>query len=50
LAEVVEVTPGSQADLHKRVILGSSWLRLSSPSLRCLWRPRQGWCQSRQRG
>jgi hypothetical protein len=61
LAEVVEVTPGSQVEplvsqeplpcqLRRRVILGSSWLRLGSPSLGCLGRPRQGWCRSRQRG
>jgi hypothetical protein len=50
LAEVVEVTPGSQAELRRRVILGSSWLRLGSPSLWCLGHPRQGRCRSRQRG
>jgi hypothetical protein len=55
LAEVVEVTrvfPKNRCPcrLRRRVILESSWLRLGSPSLWCLGRPRQGWCRSRQRG
>jgi hypothetical protein len=60
LAEVVEVTPGVRATrlfpkshcpcrLHRRPILESSWLRLGSPSLWCLGRPRQRWCRSWQR-
>jgi hypothetical protein len=59
-AEVVEVTPGSQAKLpvppknrcpcrlRRRAILGSSWLRLGSPSRGCLGRPRRGRYRSRQ--
>jgi hypothetical protein len=53
LAEVVEVTPGSQAEppvseeplpvlTVRRVTLGSPWLCLGSPSLWCLGRPRHG--------
>jgi hypothetical protein len=60
-AEVVEVIRGVRPTrlfpksccpcrLHRRMILGSSWLRLGSPSLWCLGRPRQGWCRSRLRG
>ncbi len=36
--------------LRRRVILGSSWLRLGSPSLGRLGRPRRGWYRSWQRG
>jgi hypothetical protein len=57
----VEVTPGSQAELpvprercpcrlRRRAILRSSWLRLGSPSLGRLGRPRRGWYRSWQRG
>jgi hypothetical protein len=60
-AEVVEVTPRSQVELPvpreslpvptaQEAILGSSWLRLDSPSLGCLGRPRRGRYRSRQRG
>jgi hypothetical protein len=60
LTEVVEVTRGVRPSrlfpenrcpcrLCRRVILGLSWLRLGSPSLGCLGRPRQGWYRSRQR-
>jgi hypothetical protein len=61
LAEVIEVTPGSQADppvpeeplpirQHRRLILRSPRLRLGGPSLRRPRGLRQGWCRSRQRG
>jgi hypothetical protein len=57
----VEVTPGVRPSclfpenrcpcrLRGRAILRSSWLRLGSPSLGCLGRPRRGWYRSWQRG
>jgi hypothetical protein len=60
-AAEVEVTPGSQAELPvprepspvpaaRRAILRSSWMRLGSPSLGHLGRPRRGWYRSWQRG
>jgi hypothetical protein len=61
LADVVEVTSGSQADPpvpqeplpvptaqegDPRIVVAAP----GQPSLWCLGRPRQGWCRSRQRG
>jgi hypothetical protein len=60
-AEVVEVTRGVRPSclfpencclcrLRRWAILGSSWLRLGSPSPGCLGRPRRGRYRSRRRG